>query len=381
MKSGTLKSRANFRRGYGLSAPLLRVLPIGHAVQFEPNYTARWDNEEWVLVRDQADLGFVARRLISEGGAPPPPPPTTWKIGYHLLDEMDNQAIIGHLERMAALGKPPAGLTIVLSRGKNANLIAEIRRALPKAHLLIRIYGGGDAQNPDTFADGVPDGAAWLERWWPEIAPHADPKFADFTYFQVAANEWGATPGHDKSRLAQLSVFYQQLAFAARRRGIRVTVGDFAVGNGPDDGGPREEEIFPMLATAAAWGMPLNYHMYNGDANTPLSAGMDNAAEHLALRFVRWAARFPALKIIGGEAGAGDWRNSGSAETEIAAIHDLNRLLTDGQPRQYPNISGRLALNPSQVLFFGWWSLGGQPHGQWGKSRYEQMLPAFEQRL
>jgi hypothetical protein len=326
------------------------------------------DNPEWVKVST-----YVSRRFV-ELESSQPIPTLQSRLGYHLMAGSRNFDLIKHLETMRRRGTPIAGLTVLFVNNTNTDLPRLIKQASPETLVLGRIYtvdephgaGLGDP-NPDSWARGD----LWVKSLSSQMAnPYVD-------YWQIA-NEWGTSmpefpSGAELERVQRkaeaFNNFYIAASEQARAIGKTITVGDFSVGHLEDYSLPF---FAPLFKYAQENGNPINYHAYNGDSNTGIDKPIlgNNAEFYYAGRFIRWTHRYPKLRVILGEAGAGDARYSRNPALEMQRMRELDRLCR-----------GEVGLNnntlfATNVLFFAWWSLF--PQNDWLFSDFAAAIPEIE---
>lgn len=250
------------------------------------------------------------------------------------------------VERLAKAGRPLRVVTVI----SDAGLADKIKRLSPDTFVIFRFVWGKD--DPSPAALGWPTGEWWWERMW---AVNSQCLLADV---YQCCNEW-LTNDWSPADVARFVKFYMELMQAAKKRGKKVTVGDFFPGT-PEvldvNGFNQLEAMAPMFDMAAELGMPINAHMYNLDENT-----MSDPEQWTGERFVRYVMRYPNCKFVFGEDGTfkGDY-------------------YPDRTPRLMQERAVQIANYP-QVIGSAWWTLRGSVLNGWADDNINPVLPWMEQ--
>lgn len=334
--AGNTTAALNLRRGYGTDMPVIKVIPKDSAVEAEPLVSAVHGGLGWIAVRYQGLLGFAASQYVKLASTP---------------------AVIGHPRRVGlhfAGASAPAGILDLASglHGDNrwitsaticndAGFLRNFRAVSPRTYIVWRPNVGAVDANP--LADGQwVDPKVWLEKHWAEIEPHRGWFDAVQLANEFYNNQWSV------GEVQRYGEWYAGLAVEADRRGVKVTVGDFAVGVVELD---QWQYLDNMLRYAAANGHPLNYHMYSSP-KAPYDMAYE--AEYYAMRWLFPAALYPALRVIGGEAGAGNW-DQGIGHMDSARMRvmwaQVDTLIQEAITRR--------AIREAQIIGANWFTLAG----------------------
>lgn len=309
--------------------------------------------------------GYVSEQFLTFE-QPEPEPKSATKRGYHFLSGPRNFDAIGHIAQLAARGTPLAGVTVNMVDGARS-IPAEIKAVSPQTVVVGRIYTGAEPDRQEW-----PSGHLWMMDRKNDVMA-----FPDVDYWQIA-NEWGVNSlagkvdDHSAEKVEYVTSnfvrFYLEIIEWFKANGKKCVVGDFGVGQVEPW---YEEKLYPLFAAAERAGMPINYHAYNGGPTTGLTeTDMMNGAAWYAMRWLRWAKRFPDLLWVFGEAGAGSAQYTGSKERELAMMGQFDEMLSGRMEFEIDGVKVRP--DPSKILYYAWWTLW--PTYDWAYSDFSAAL-------
>lgn len=353
MKLTVNTNALNARVRPGTFSPIVDRLSRGTEVErlgaerFESGYT-------WlpVIVPATGTVAWVAKEFLSDGSGPivipppPPPPPGKAKIGFHIAGGHPPGNIIEIIQDMHNSGKP-LPLILIVNHGW---LCKEVKRVSPSTTVVYRPVLWDDNDNP--YTRGWVSGEWWMNRMWEHIAPYR--QWFDYTQLD---NEWYVIPSRSTADMVPFNNFNVQLMQAANQRGIKILVGNIAVGNLDTWHEPALDGMFKF---AAQYGHPFDYHMYGSQE---VNHSMLDRADLYAARWHRWAKKYPNLKFIFGEMGSFHGPRFVNADTTIRQMKESMQLIAP-----YAN----------QVIGGAWWTLAGEPGG-WGPDDFAPAVPAVVQ--
>lgn len=369
-KKATTKANLNIRSSPSFNGTRIAVIPKGQEISILETSNP---DETWLKIEGWVHRDFLT--ITENQPIPPKPQPPVIsnksKLGYHVMAGNRDFDLIRHIKRMRDIGKPIAGLTILFRGKDNTDLPRLIKKESPDTIILGRIYV---SREPDAVNGDRNSIANWGrgDKWITDLSDQMKNEFVD--YWQIA-NEWGtAMPEFPNSRQLEevqdrvraFTQFYIDAAEKAHSLGKVITLGDLSVGHIEEYALPF---FAPMFEYASERGNPINYHAYNGDMSTPISKPMTDDAIYYAARFVRWSTRYPKVKFILGEAGAGDARYGNDPKLEILRMRELDKI-SRGE-----TVVGN-DMRAKNVLFFAWWSLF--PHNDWLFSNFSEAIPEIE---
>lgn len=328
-------TRLNLRSAMALDpANVITVMPTNTRVKVAPGSPGVPGGIPWVSVTtDSGQVGYCSKAYLGPNPITPLPNPPAGngvKVGLHFLSGPNTNQFLSAADTLAKAGKPLVSATIV----NDAGTAQRLKVLSPSTFIVYRLevgnptsrdYKTGDSRL--TLLDSCPSGM-------------------DVYQFQ---NEWGDAPD-----------YYRGLMDAANQRGVKVTVGDWAVGTSPMQFDP---PTIAMLNQCAHDGHYVNYHAYSSNKNPQGDHDLTFESEWFVMRWLAIAKQFPALNFVFGESGTFNANYLGSTQTLVLASQ-LNDML-----KGYGNVRGA-----------NFWTYGGQFSG-WTRSSLDGALPDLVQWL
>lgn len=222
---------------------------------------------------------------------PPPPPapispvqPRYFGVNVHIGQNAN--ATVDLYRDMRQAGHP-LGVALVINNVDIANRIKEVS---PTTFVILRlgVIGGQDMLpliEGDAEANRRSGRLRFLERYKPSAAD----------CYQIANEHYHKS--HSQLRIVGMADFYCGAMDAAREKNTLITIGDFSVGTPEDYHLPLMSKMFKQ---AERDGHPLDYHFYTAPGK---ESDITFEADLYALRWKVISKLYPALRIVGGEAG------------------------------------------------------------------------------
>ena len=346
----------------GMLLPGQRVR-IAETVEADGHVWGRITDGESDATRDYAGA-WAALREARAGATGwltrvPVAAPTGTANGIHVA----GSGHIGALEQVAralkAAGTPMPGVLVV-----NDAPLAE-RLADSAEVVVFRPNVGGDDDPLPYGGDGPEwqgwaDPAAWVARHLPAIrqAPRA--------HFYQLSNEPGFAHNVQSLEYADRAAAFEiGLMREAERAGIRLAVGAWYTGTPDPKYYPR---LRPVLEHAAAHGHAVNFHWYWATLDAQGGVVADDSPRdgfaYMAGRFLDFAAEFPGLVVIVGEAAAYRAPRFRGVERMLLSWREVDELLRPYRQRGMKVVAMH-------------WTVRGQLDPRWRGDDFTDHLDAY----
>lgn len=311
---------------------VITIMPANTRVRVMPGSQGVPGGIPWVSVTtDSGQVGYCSKAYLSPNFTPPLPKPvgSGVKIGLHFLAGPNTGQFLDAVSQLAAAGKELTSCTIVNDSGT----AIEVKKRSPKTFVVYRLEVG----NP-----------------------------SDLTYNRglsriglISSCPAGMDAYQFDNELPNSPEYHQGLMDGANQAGIKVCVGNWAVGTCPMQFDPA---TIAMLAQCARDKHYCAYHAYSSQKEPQGNQDMTFESEWYAMRWLPMLKQVPALMFV--------FNEYGNFTANFVGIQQMIALMT-----QFNSMLQPYAAN---VVGANYWSEGGQFSG-WTRSSIDAGLLAFVQ--
>lgn len=362
----TALANVNLRTGPGTGRTVIRLMPIGTAVQLLDGLQWTADSYAWqgVMLTDHT-VGwcvsiYKGQSVFTEAPPPPPAPTAKHKIGFHNIgNTLDIRPL---LQRLLDNGTPVAGVTQI-----NENkIVPDLARLVGPSGCVIVRNEVGNTSYPDTVEVSDDPTAAYQQGV--EAYNHRALLYEDVPNLP---NVWIQILNEQRERRGDV-YFWRGVMDACGTR-HKLALMAFSYGTPADDQHVDADKtyfrtLYPMLTVAKQRGHILCLHTGTDESVAPGQLGDANQRSNYEVRFKRWyddpaMPESAKLRIAFGEAYAG---------TPVAIYTGPENLVN--WTRKY----NTLVMPEKWVISFHLWTLNGDYNQEWKKSNINPAISEVE---